>query len=171
MKQGWIGVDFDGTLVCEADWNLGQPGPPIPAMVARVKQWLADGDEVRIVTTRVAVVPKADGTPGAEMNDYGQEADALFAIQQRDLIRRWCQEHLGCALVVQAGKDFQMRELWDDRAIQLVPNTGTSIADIFDRQLMDVQRRYLARITELESLVATMQRALGADPDAVAPIL
>jgi len=52
--SGWIGVDFDCTLAEYHGWNGGELGPPIPAMVERVKAWLAEGREVRIFTARVA---------------------------------------------------------------------------------------------------------------------
>ena len=54
MLHGWIGVDLDGTL---ATFDASDPdvvGPPIPAMVQRVKRWLQEGREVRIVTARAA---------------------------------------------------------------------------------------------------------------------
>ena len=52
--MGWIGVDLDGTLAEYHGWHDdGRIGKPILPMVARVKKWLAEGKEVRIVTERV----------------------------------------------------------------------------------------------------------------------
>lgn len=101
-KAGWIGVDLDGTLAHYEGWTGGGIGKPIPAMVERVKAWLAGGTEVRIFTARVAH-PIA-GTHAA--------------------IEAWCLEHIGEALPVTCQKDFSMIELWDDRAVRVVPNTG-----------------------------------------------
>ena len=50
--KGWIGVDLDGTLAFYQGWNEGKIGDPVPVMLARVKGWLAEGVEVRIVTAR-----------------------------------------------------------------------------------------------------------------------
>lgn len=106
MAAGWIGVDFDGTLAHYGAWKgEGHAGAPIPAMVRRVKRWLAKGIEVRVVTARVAL---------------GDEA----AVVSRAAIERWCLEHVGQRLQVTAAKDYQMLELWDDRAVQVETNTG-----------------------------------------------
>ena len=51
--RGWIGVDLDGTLAEYHGWN-GSIGKPIAPMVDRVKRWLAEGVEVRIMTARVS---------------------------------------------------------------------------------------------------------------------
>lgn len=105
QDEGWIGVDLDGTLAryVSGDFKgVDTIGEPIPAMVERVKQWLADGRDVRIFTARVA--------------NHGEAAIAP--------IRRWCREHLGRELPVTNVKDHQMWELYDDRAVQVEANTG-----------------------------------------------
>ena len=99
--SGWIGVDLDGTLAEYGGWKGPDSiGKPIPAMLARVKQWLADGREVRIFTAR------------AELK------------HQIQFVERWCAEHVGQVLPVTNVKDFAMIELWDDRAVQVEINTG-----------------------------------------------
>lgn len=114
--MAWIGVDFDGTL---ATYESGQgplPGKPIMPMVHRVRHWLAEGFEVRILTARVSTRNTADMIrPG----------ESLWATDiQRSVVQDWCQEHLGQRLQVTAEKDFEMAELWDDRAVSVEPNTG-----------------------------------------------
>lgn len=106
--NGWIGVDLDGTLAHYEGWADGAIGAPIPRMLARVECWLREGREVRIVTARVS-------SGGRDRSSVA--ADAA-------VIRRWCAEHLGRELPVTCEKDFGMVELWDDRAVQVVPNTG-----------------------------------------------
>ena len=102
--RGWIGVDLDGTLAEYHGWRgLWPIGAPVPAMLARVKRWLADDGDVRIMTARVS----------------GPDA----ARAQR-VIAAWCGHHIGVALPVTCQKDFGMRERWDDRAIQVEVNTG-----------------------------------------------
>ena len=107
--MGWIGVDLDGTL---AEYN-GWKGPhhigsPIPEMLPRVREWLALGRDVRIFTARVAF----------EAND-GVSRDEII-----NIIEEWCSLHIGVRLQVTCIKDFGMVELWDDRCIQVIPNTG-----------------------------------------------
>ncbi len=131
--KGWIGVDFDGTLAHYTGWvDAKHCGAPIRPMVDRVKAWLAEGQEVRIFTARVFPVWYAD--PAAQRGAWpllpgtatspervAECGDAIWAIQA------WCAEHLGQVLPITCVKDFAMRELWDDRAVQVHPNLGTPI--------------------------------------------
>jgi hypothetical protein len=105
-RTGWIGVDLDGTLAEYFGWQGPQHiGRPVPLMAERVKRWLREGRDVRIMTARVC-------RPGLE------------AELCRQAIEAWCFEHLGRKLPVTHQKDFAMIELWDDRAVQVEPNTG-----------------------------------------------
>lgn len=107
--SGWIGVDLDGTLAEYGGWKgEAHIGAPIAPMVDRVKTWRAAGLDVRIFTARVC----ADG---------GDQRDVATV---RGYIERWCLEHLGEVLPVTNVKDYGMVELWDDRAVQVVCNTG-----------------------------------------------
>jgi len=110
MSGGWIGVDLDGTLAMYDKWR-GEThiGEPVPLMLARVKRWLSEGREVRIFTARVAT----------------READELAAV--RGAIEAWCLAHVGRKLAVTCQKDYAMVELWDDRCVQVVPNTGMPV--------------------------------------------
>lgn len=110
--SGWIGVDLDGTLAHYDGWKDGEIGDPVAPMVERVKKWLDEGVTVKIFTARVAFV---DGI-GAD-----------FAGMQRELIEQWCEKHIGQRLDVTCKKDFAMIELWDDRCVQVVMNTGEPI--------------------------------------------
>lgn len=116
MSQGWIGVDLDGTLArSDRPWD-GSVGNPVETMLARVKDWLAMGVEVRIMTARV-------GRGG--YSEFSQRwADDAFIVEQKAIINAWCLKHLGQILPVTCEKDFMMIELWDDRAVQIIPNTG-----------------------------------------------
>ncbi len=104
----WIGVDLDGTLAHYESWR-GEThiGAPISVMVQRVQRWLGDGYEVRIFTARVS--------------DPDQAAAATEAIEA------WCLDHIGVALPITCRKDYAMIELWDDRAVQVVTNTGERV--------------------------------------------
>ena len=111
---GWIGVDLDGTIAQYRGWNIGEP---VSMMVARVMRWLSQGKDVRIMTARVSM-------KGGYSDEFQRHADEAFVLEQRVLIENWCLVHLGKRLPITCEKDFEMLELWDDRAIQLIPNTG-----------------------------------------------
>lgn len=106
-SEGWLGVDFDGTLASYDGWS-NDLGAPVPKMVQRVKRWLREGKEVRIVTARARV---------------GDESH-----NQVSKLHDWSNEHLGQALEVTANKDHEMIVLYDDRAKEVVPNEGTLVA-------------------------------------------
>lgn len=102
-KNGWIGVDLDGTLAQYYGWvGIEYIGDPIPSMLSRVKIWLEEGRTVKIFTARVCREPEL----------------------VTKHIHEWCAKHGLPALEVTNVKDFGMIELWDDRAIQIEPNTG-----------------------------------------------
>lgn len=103
--HGWIGVDFDGTLAQYESGQFPAAGEPLMPMVERVREMLARGLDVRIVTAR------AD-----HPDHYGP-------------VYRFCREQFGVALPVTDRKDFQMVELYDDRAVQVVSNDGRTIFD------------------------------------------
>lgn len=106
MSGGWIGVDLDGTLAHYSGWKgIEHVGDPVPAMINRVRAWLASGTTVKIFTARVSVL--------------GRERDEVVGH-----IHAWCERHGLPALDVTCVKDFGMVELWDDRAVQVIPNTG-----------------------------------------------
>jgi len=46
------------------------------------------------------------------------------AIEQQVGVQAWCEEHLGRRLPITCVKDHRMVEIWDDRSVQVVPNTG-----------------------------------------------
>lgn len=120
--SGWIGVDLDGTLALYDGFKGPEHiGEPVPLMLERVKKWLAEGREVRIFTARVGCTDL--------VNKDGTRDDAAFAAVARAHIEVWCQKHIGVKLPVTAVKDFGMVELWDDRCVQVRPNTGIPVLD------------------------------------------
>lgn len=123
--SGWIGVDLDGTIAMYPV-PIDTVGEPIPLMVERVKQWLAEGIEVRIVTARVGQCDR--------VNPDGVADDAEFARRQRLMIEQWCLKHIGRMLRITASKDFEMMQLWDDRAVEVKTNTGMTLMEsLMDR--------------------------------------
>lgn len=96
-------MDLDGTLArSDGDHGSDHIGEPVLAMVDRVKVWLSEGKDVRLFTARA----------------YNPSREEI------DLIVDWCEKHLDAILPITCEKDPYMLELWDDRAIQIVKNTG-----------------------------------------------
>lgn len=115
--KGWIGVDLDGTLAQYDGWKgIEHIGEPIPAMVERVKLLLEAGETVKIFTARVSkMIAPYD-------SEEHEEAVAAGLI-----IKLWTEEVFGVQLEVTCVKDFGMIELWDDRCVQVEPNTGRRV--------------------------------------------
>lgn len=113
--MSWYGVDLDGTLAhYDGFKGVNEIGEPIPAMLERVKQWIAEGKCVKIFTARMH-------GHGAPLIGGGKE-DALTPIQE------WCKKHIGKVLPVTNVKDFGMITLYDDRCVQVEHNTGRLIS-------------------------------------------
>lgn len=100
----WIGVDLDGTLAKHDLWiSKTHIGKPVEPMMKRVKSWIEQGIRVKIVTARAS---SPDGIPP---------------------VKSWLKKQGLPDLEVTNQKDFGMIELWDDRAIQVIPNTGKPV--------------------------------------------
>jgi len=129
QHKGWIGVDLDGTLAKYETWcGPTVIGDPVPRMVARVKKMLADGWVVKIVTARVSPVKAEE----AELS--------------RQAVKAWFRVHVADIDVeVTHEKDYGMVVLWDDRCVQVLPNTGIR-ADLEDFFQMDEQMEEYARL-------------------------
>lgn len=111
--NGWIGVDLDGTLAEYTTWQgLTHIGKPIPEMVDRIKVWLDEGIEVRIFTARCSA---GHDEKGMRVSDF------RFALM--DWLIAAGLPHLTATNI----KDFNMLELYDDRAVQVEINTGRLI--------------------------------------------
>jgi hypothetical protein len=79
-------------------------------MVERVKRWLEEGIQVKVMTARVS--------------RDNPDRDAA-----REAIEMWLDEQFGegHGIGVTHEKDMHMWELWDDRAVQVEPNTGEPV--------------------------------------------
>jgi hypothetical protein len=102
--QDFIGVDLDGTLAEYHGWQgINHIGSPVRPMLNRVITWLSEGKNVKIFTARVS---------GIDHNEA------------RISIAAWCRQHIGRELEITCTKSMNMVEFWDDRAVQVVTNTG-----------------------------------------------
>ena len=98
----WIGVDLDGTLAEYNGWRgFDHIGRAVPAMLERVRTWLAEGRRVKIFTAR------------AQAGEF-----ACWPL------RRWLHDQGLPELEITNVKDFHMTELWDDRCVRVEHNTG-----------------------------------------------
>lgn len=128
-RHGWIGVDLDGTLAVYSGWKgPTNIGAPVPAMLERVKAWLAAGQEVKIFTARVAC-----------FEPYRSEV--IKAVHE------WLESHGLPRLDVTNVKDMLMLELWDDRAVQVEKNTGRDVASVYYELAMRYQDRLMQEET------------------------
>lgn len=108
-EREWIGVDLDGTLAKYSKWS-DEVGEPVPKMVQKVKRWIAEGKEVRILTAR--------GTIGSMSERYEQ----LMKIYE------FIEDNIGSPLEVTDKKDPYMIRLYDDRVRQVEANEGVLVA-------------------------------------------
>jgi len=119
-RSPWIGVDLDGTLAADTAGELwdadGNPkiGRPIAEMVTRVKRWVEGGCMVKIFTAR-----------------------ACSQVQVQ-AIRKWLLLRGLPDLEVTNTKDLNMVELWDDRCVQVIPNSGRPVNPTAPRRVKTV---------------------------------
>ena len=100
----WIGVDLDGTLAYYDYWRGKEDiGPPIPKMLMRIKQWIAEGKIVKIFTARAT-----------------QDENIPY-------IKAWLKQHDLEGLEITCIKGMACIEFWDDKAIQIISNTGERV--------------------------------------------
>jgi len=103
-RRAWIGVDLDGTLARDdTRFSLDTIGSPVPKMVDRVKGILEKGTAVKIFTARAC------------------------DREQRVLIKQWLKDNGLPDLDITNVKDYDMIRLYDDRAVQVVANTGETV--------------------------------------------
>lgn len=117
-RQGWIGVDLDGTLAFYDTWRGSDfIGHPIPLMVERVIKWITEGREVRVVTARVH--------PSNPYREVCRKAISAWVEEHVfSQLPLWFRERGKAKIQITHEKDFSMVELWDDRCVQVIPNTG-----------------------------------------------
>ena len=102
----WRAWDLDGTLALYSSWKgIEHIGEPIKPTVDILKSQLEAGEYCKIFTARIS-------SPNIE----------LSAIKAP--IEHWCLKHLGQVLEITNEKDIYCSVIYDDRAIQVIHNTG-----------------------------------------------
>ena len=138
--SGWLAVDLDGTLT-EWDGVWRDPsyiGAPIARTVRRVKHWLNQGKDVRIFTARVWV-------PNLGLGVVSTSADAAWqrhyaeAKECRKAIDAFCTQQFGRTLPITCEKDRHAVLILDDRAQQVVPNTGALVQEELRRAVQGLK--------------------------------
>lgn len=101
-----IAVDLDGTLAKYSGYKGDDIiGEPISPMIDKVKELLDNGTKVKIFTART---------------------------NSDKFIKDWCRNNLGQELEITNIKEPTFKEIWDDRARQVIPNTGRFIDEDSD---------------------------------------
>lgn len=114
--MGWFAFDVDGTIAEYHGWVPdGSIGKPITAMIRRIKNYIKKGRDVRLCTARI--------------NPSGRQEFPEQFEAQKGIIDSWCLEHIGQTLPICYEKDLHMVFLFDDRAMQVIPNTGILIQE------------------------------------------
>lgn len=134
----WYGFDLDGTLAEYHGWKgIEHIGKPIKPMCDLAKRLHAEGKLVKIVTARVAPEPvRVDGVPPimqerlVSVFDSGQNDWVLK--YAHTFVEEWCEKHLGFVPEVTHKKDPLMLWLFDDRTVQVEPNTGRILGRLPD---------------------------------------
>lgn len=117
----WIGVDLDGTLAHYDGWKGATViGDPIPKMLNRVLEWIEKGREVRIVTARVAPLKE-------DREECRTAIQKWLYAHVYPHCPVWFRDPVQIELVITHEKDQKMLELWDDRCVQVIPNTGERV--------------------------------------------
>jgi hypothetical protein len=123
--NGNILVDMDGTLFEYHGWTKwNEFGPPIKLMVDRVLAWHAEGRDVRVFTARMPL-------PQDEMVEQTcyKTGEKFNGVMMKKAIADHCEAHFGIRLRAQCYKDLNTIEIWDDRAVGVVANTGLTLVD------------------------------------------
>ncbi|MEG0969178.1 MAG: hypothetical protein RSG92_27820, partial [Pseudomonas sp.] len=109
MAKRIIACDLDGTLAEYNGWKgIHHVGLPIIPIMNAVKQAIEEGAEVHIFTARVSGEP-----------DEAKDA--------AEVIMKWCANHGIRISGITAMKHKYFTEFWDDRAIQVIKNTGEMV--------------------------------------------
>lgn len=111
-----IAVDLDGTLAHYDYWRgIEHIGEPVPLMMERVQEWIAEGKEVVIFTARITPFPD-EPLP-----------DSVSRKKAVRTIKRWLRAQGLPDLEITNVKRQNFSVFYDDRAIQVQPNTGRII--------------------------------------------
>lgn len=131
-KGPWVGFDLDGTLAEHGKYlGPGHIGVMIDKMKDTLLEWVRQGFRVKIMTARMS------------HSDTRDEA--------REVIQDWLEANGVPRLEVTCKKDYKMIRLYDDRAIQVIPNTGVTLEEVIKNLMAEIAglKEQLAHVTPL----------------------
>ena len=125
MHEKWYGFDIDGTIADNSahTFGMGKIGKPVKPMCDLMKKLHAQGRCVKIFTAR--------------LSDVGSDPSSQQAVKEH--IWKWCDENLGFRPEITDRKDYMMECLYDDRAKQVVRNTGECLEDLYKKLVEEVK--------------------------------
>ena len=137
-KGPWVGFDLDGTLA-EHSKYLGPDhiGTMIQKMKDILIEWLKQGYRVKIMTARMG---------HAELRD-----------EARTIIQDWLEVNGLPRLEVTCKKDYKMIRLYDDRAVQVIPNTGVTLEEVV-KDLMTENAALKDQLSEADFRLASLDK-------------
>ena len=137
-KGPWVGFDLDGTL---AEHGKYQGPDHIGTMIQKMKailiEWLKQGYRVKIMTARMG---------HAESRD-----------EARTIIQDWLEANGLPRLEVTCKKDYKMIRLYDDRAVQVIPNTGVTLEEVV-KDLMTENAALKDQLSEADFRLASLDK-------------
>lgn len=128
--MSWIGVDLDRTLAYYDKWKgYEHIGEPIHPILTLVKTLLHKGENVRIFTARCypIVQPVHEKFTQEQMISVSDKPELQGAMRACNAIIDWCITHVGERLPITCVKDYSMEKLYDDRAVQVLENSGSIV--------------------------------------------
>ena len=137
--QAWYGFDLDGTLIMQdelgdREWDPTVISDELIEPVARiVRKYLRAGKKVKIMTARVS----------------GYKRNPLHVEIVRRAIAAWSLKHFGVELEATNEKDYGMMELWDDRVVQVIRNSGLRA----DERFQKLREKYLYMIQSYRNYI------------------
>lgn len=136
-KGPWVGFDLDGTLAEHGKYlGPGHIGTMIEPMKEVLLEWIRQGYRVKIMTARMS---------HAESRD-----------EARTIIQDWLEANGLPRLEVTCKKDYKMIRLYDDRAVQVIPNSGVTLEEII--KILQAENAALKdNVSELDAYVAELK--------------
>ena len=131
--QGWYGFDLDGTLAVYDGWHgIDHIGSPVVKTVRLMKRMCEDGLKVKILTARVSPRSDVETRPNPYLENHWcveSPSDMPWALNPkvwtaREFVQDWCWRVLGFVPEITHEKDHLMLNLFDDRVVQVEPNSG-----------------------------------------------
>ena len=155
MDGKWYGFDVDGTIADNSahTFGMGEIGKPIMPMCDLMRKLHAEGRRVKIFTAR--------------LSDVGGDHSSQQAVKEH--IWKWCDENLGFRPEITDRKDYKMECLYDDRAKQVVRNTGECIEDLYRKLVERVKPG--EETSRQREMTAEAAAIIGADDNVIDNIL